>query len=342
VRPAIVPALYAASPILALHDLSVIFGGPGETPTYAIDRVSLSIAAGEVVGIVGESGSGKSVTALCLMGLIGFSSGRIVGGRIEVDGRDMTDAPEQAWRTVRGAVAAMVFQEPMSSLNPLLTVGRQIEEALTRRDGHRSKRWRNEAEELLDSVQIRDPRQRLSQYPHELSGGMRQRVMIAMALAQRPRLLIADEATTALDVTVQKEIVDLLGQLRRDRGLAILFISHDLALVGECCDRIVVMYGGHVVEEGRARSVLALPRHPYSELLLRARPQLAAHGDLNKPAHCRPRLSEIDGAVTAHHAPADRCRFLERCPKAIDRCRAEPPPWVNDDAGRSRCWVAAP
>jgi peptide/nickel transport system ATP-binding protein len=321
-------------PIVCLTDLSVAFPMADGRLLHAVDRVSLSISKGELVGIVGESGSGKSVTAQAMLGLTAFNGGTTVNGRITVEGKDLEGADERTWRKIRGRTIGMVFQEPLTALNPLLSIGTQMKEAIERTPSASSRPWRSTATELLSEVQIAEPATRLEQFPHELSGGMRQRVTIAMALAQQPRLLVADEATTALDVTVQREIVELLLRLNRDRGLAVVFISHDLALVGEFCRRIVVMYGGRVLEEGPASDVLGASKHPYTELLMRARPAATA------PAMNR-RLVEIEGAIEPAFAPARLCRFLARCPAVIEPCLVEEPPWRNLNGHHARCWRAS-
>jgi oligopeptide/dipeptide ABC transporter ATP-binding protein len=319
--------------VAALRDVAVTFG-----ELRAIDRVSLTIGGGEILGIVGESGSGKSVTALTLMGLIGFSGGTLAEGRVEIGGCDMTQMTNAGWRGVRGRRVGMIFQEPMTSLNPLLNIGAQLREALTR-GPPAAEHWRARAIGLLDAVQITRAADRLTQYPHEMSGGMRQRIMIAMVLAQSPDLIIADEATTALDVTVQKEIIDLLRGLRAERGMSVLFISHDLALVSEFCDRVLVMYGGRIIEEALAARIFAAPRHPYTSRLLHARPHLASDDDLAMPAHARKRLVEIAAGPLPRDA-SQICRFLPRCPECVARCAILPPPWSTAGSGGALCWVA--
>jgi oligopeptide/dipeptide ABC transporter ATP-binding protein len=321
----------AAGPIVRLTDLSVAFPMADGRLLHAVDRVSISVSEGELVGIVGESGSGKSVTAQAMLGLTAFNGGQTVAGHIAVSGSDMAEADQGAWRAIRGRTIGMVFQEPLSALNPLLSIGTQMKEAIDRAPARADQPWQSIAVELLSEVQISEPATRLGQFPHELSGGMRQRVTIAMALAQHPRLLIADEATTALDVTVQREIVELLLRLNRDRGLAVVFISHDLALVGEFCRRIVVMYGGRIVEEGAASDVLSAPKHPYTELLLRARPSATG-------AARERRLVEIEGTIEPAFEPARLCRFLARCPAAIAPCEGEDPPWRASGGRHTRCW----
>ena len=326
-------------PLARLTGVTVTFPGPGGAPIRAVDRISLEIRAGEVVGIVGESGSGKSVTGLSLIGLVEFSGGKLREGEVEIEGVRLTGAGPDAWRRVRGHKIGMIFQEPMSSLNPLLTIGAQLQESLARA-GKGGAGWRAGAIQLLEAVQIPAAPMRLRQYPHELSGGMRQRVMIAMTLAQEPGLIIADEPTTALDATVQREVVELLRGLRDERGLGVLFISHDLALVGEFCDRLVVMYAGRIVETGVARDVLRHPRHPYTALLLEARPHLASEEELERPAALRTRLAEIrPGAVPRDASPL--CRFLDRCPVRRSHCIEAEPPWQGDHLAGIRCWIAS-
>jgi peptide/nickel transport system ATP-binding protein len=252
--------------LLEVQDLSVSFATP-RGPVPVLDGVSLSVREGEVVGLVGESGSGKSVTALSILGLLG-EQGRIVGGQIRLDGRDLVPLPEREWLRVRGRQIAMVFQEPMTSLNPLLPVGRQVAEVLEEHLGLGRREALTRAVEMFRDVGIPDPGRRVSDYPHQLSGGMRQRVMIAMAMACRPRLIIGDEPTTALDVTIQAQILALLRDLGRAAGTAVLLISHDLGVMAAMASRVVVMYAGQVVEEAPTRELFREPRHPYTRLLL--------------------------------------------------------------------------
>jgi len=305
-----------AEPLLSVEHLTTEF----VTDTgvlRAVDDVSFDLEAGGTLAVVGESGCGKSVTSLSILRLV-QPPGRIVGGRIVFAGRDLRTLSERDMRGVRGAEVAMIFQEPMSSLNPVYTVGAQIEEALLvhgRRD--RRNAWPRVVE-LLDLVGIPAPAERAEAYPHQLSGGMRQRVMIAMALACEPRLLIADEPTTALDVTIQAQILELLARLRRELGMAVLLITHDLGLVAEFADAVVVMYAGRVVERGPTASLFAAPRHPYTRGLLRSVP---SYGD-NLRAR---RLPTIAGMVPDLRALPSGCRFRDRCDAAQDRCKAEEP-----------------
>ncbi len=305
-----------AEPLLSVEHLTTEF----TTDTgvlRAVDDVSFDLAAGGTLAVVGESGCGKSVTSLSILRLV-QPPGRVVSGRIGFAGRDLLALPEAAMRAVRGAEVAMIFQEPMSSLNPVYTVGAQIEEALRvhrRRD--RRGAWPRVVE-LLDMVGIPSPAERAEAYPHQLSGGMRQRVMIAMALACEPRLLIADEPTTALDVTIQAQILELLGKLRRELGMAVLLITHDLGLVAEFADDVVVMYAGRVVERGPTAEIFAAPRHPYTRGLLRSVP---SYGD-NLRAR---RLPTIQGMVPDLRSLPTGCRFRDRCDVAQPPCsEAEP------------------
>ena len=296
--------------LLSVQDLSVAFG-----PIRVLEGVSFEIAEGEVLGVVGESGSGKSMTALAMMGLLPMG-GRVAAGRIDFEGNDITHLPEREMQHLRGARMAMIFQEPMASLNPVLTVGEQIAEVLRRHRGLDRRAAHREAVSLLKLVEIAAAERRVDEYPHQLSGGMRQRAMIAIALACRPRLLIADEPTTALDATVQAGILDLLRGLRRELGMAVLLITHDLGVVSDICERVVVMYAGRVAETGEAGTIFARPAHPYTRALLAAIPRL--EGPIGS-------LPAIAGVVPA---PADfpaGCRFAPRCPYAIPACEAAPP-----------------
>jgi oligopeptide/dipeptide ABC transporter ATP-binding protein len=298
----------------------------------AVDGVSFAVEAGEIVGVVGESGSGKSVTSLSILGLIPTPPGRIEpGSSVRFKGEELVGAPESRLRQLRGNEIAMIFQEPMTSLNPVYPVGEQIAESLRlhRKMGKREARSR--AVELLREVGIADPEERARAYPHQLSGGMRQRVMIAIALSCEPALLIADEPTTALDVTIQAQILELILALRERRGMGVLLITHDLGVVAEVCDRVVVMYGGEVVEQGSVEELFRDPRHPYTRGLLAAIPRLGSRVE---------RLAAIPGTVPAPTAWPQGCRFHPRCAEALPRCAREAPPIVTLGAGRSvRCWL---
>ena len=301
----------------------------------AVDGVSFELRKGETLGIVGESGCGKTVTSLSIMGLVPDPPGRIVeGSSIRLDGRELVGMPHGELRRLRGNEMAMIFQEPMTSLNPVYTVGDQIREALRQHRGLGRAEARRVGVDLLREVGISDPDQRFDEYPHQLSGGMRQRVMIAMALSCEPDLLIADEPTTALDVTIQAQILELLAAAQRAKGMALLLITHDLGVVAEVCDRVLVMYAGQVVETGTVRRIFETPRHPYTQGLLDSLPGRAAG---------RRRLRPIEGTVpSATEWPAG-CRFRDRCPHAWERCAASPPPLIGiEGAGsgaHSRCWL---
>jgi len=306
----------------------------------AVEDVSFTIDAGETLAVVGESGSGKSVTSLSIMGLIASPPGRIVGGEILFRTRDgvvvdLARLPAKAMRRLRGRDLAMIFQEPMTSLNPVLTVGSQIAEAVEIHLGSDRQTAMTRASDLLELVEIPAARQRLADYPHQLSGGMRQRVMIAMALACDPLLLIADEPTTALDVTIQAQILSLLDKLRRDIGMAVLFITHNLGVVAEIADRVVVMYCGRIVEEGSVRALFRAPRHPYTRGLLACLPRRALDGE---GAATTRRLNAIPGQVASPLDPLPGCAFSPRCALADAQCEAAMPPLVEIAQGEhSRC-----
>jgi len=306
----------------------------------AVEDVSFTIDAGETLAVVGESGSGKSVTSLSIMGLIASPPGRIVGGEIFFRTRDgavvdLARLPAKAMRRLRGRDLAMIFQEPMTSLNPVLTVGSQIAEAVEIHLGSDRQAAMTRARDLLELVEIPAARQRLADYPHQLSGGMRQRVMIAMALACDPLLLIADEPTTALDVTIQAQILSLLDKLRRDIGMAVLFITHNLGVVAEIADRVVVMYCGRIVEEGSVRALFRAPRHPYTRGLLACLPRRALDGE---GAATMRRLNAIPGQVASPLDPLPGCAFSPRCALADAQCEAAMPPLVEIARGEhSRC-----
>ncbi|MGH9212753.1 MAG: ABC transporter ATP-binding protein [Acidimicrobiales bacterium] len=297
----------------------------------AVRDVSFSIAEGETLGLVGESGSGKSVTAQALLGLVELP-GRICGGDVRWKGRSLVHDAAATLDRVRGREIAMVFQDPMTSLNPLFAIGAQIAETLRRHLHTPRREARERAVELLDLVGIANPAQRARQYPHEMSGGMRQRVLIAMALACEPELLIADEPTTALDVTIQAQILELIADLQSRLGLAVLLITHDLGVVAGLCDRVAVMYGGKLVELGGADALFARPGHPYTTGLLRSTPRLDVTSE---------RLVSIEGAPPDLVNPPDGCPFAARCPLAHDRCEAEMPVLEAHEEGRDvACWSA--
>ncbi len=303
----------------------------------AVDGVSFQVPEQSTVGIVGESGSGKSVTSLSIMRLIPTPPGKIESGEVLFAGQDLLKLPEREMRRVRGNAISMIFQEPMTSLNPVYTVGAQIVEAVRlHQKRSRSEAW-TRAVEMLRLVGIPSPETRAKSYPHELSGGMRQRVMIAMALACEPKLLIADEPTTALDVTIQAQVLDLLRKLQRLLGMSVVLITHDLGVVAEFADHIVVMYAGRVVEQGPVHDVFGAPKHPYTEGLLRSIPELGTSADPSK----RPRrLPTIEGMVPDLRALPAGCRFRDRCDYVIEKCKTVEPdllPVVGATERRSRC-----
>jgi len=306
----------------------------------AVEDVSFTLNAGETLAVVGESGSGKSVTSLSIMGLIPNPPGRIVGGEILFRTRegpvvDLRKLPIKALRKLRGRDIAMIFQEPMTSLDPVFTVGAQIAEAAALHLGMNRHTARKRALDMLELVEIPAARQRIDEYPHQLSGGMRQRVMIAVALACNPSLLIADEPTTALDVTIQAQILALLNKLRREIGMAVLFVTHNLGVVAEIADRVVVMYSGRVVEEGEVHSLFQRPRHPYTRGLLECLPRRALD---DESTMARRRLNAIPGQVASPLDPLPGCAFAPRCALVLPECSAAMPPLVALPAGQgSRC-----
>ena len=304
-------------PLLEIEDLAVAFGPPGNGATV-VDGVGFSVDAHQTVALVGESGSGKSVTALAIMRLL-QDPGRVTRGAIRFEGRDLARLDEREMAAIRGDRIAMIFQEPMSSLNPLLSIGAHVAEPLRLHRGLSRREARARAIALLDRVGIPSATQRFDDYPHRMSGGMRQRVMIAAALACEPALLIADEPTTALDVTIQAQIMDLLSDLQAEFGMGILFITHDLGVVAEQAHRVVVMYAGRVVERADTAKLFAAAAHPYSAALLRCIPSEDS-GD---------RLAVIEGTVPSPAALPAGCRFEPRCPRAVDACGAKEPPIVT-------------
>ncbi|HET9286723.1 MAG TPA: ABC transporter ATP-binding protein [Gaiella sp.] len=299
-------------PLLEVRDLRTHFF-TREGVVQAVDGVSLAVDRGQTLGLVGESGCGKSVTALSIMGLIPRPPARIVGGEVVFDGRDLTKLPERELEDIRGQRIAMIFQDPMTSLNPTLTIGTQLMETIRRHVDVPRSEARRRAVELLEEVRIPKAETRLKDYPHRLSGGMRQRVMIAIAISCEPDLLIADEPTTALDVTVQAQVLDLLDELRRDHDMAMIAITHDMGVIAEIADDVVVMYAGQVVEQAPSRELFARPEHPYTEALLGALPQL------EDAASRTGRLTAIAGRPPDLVDPPDGCRFAARCPYADER-----------------------
>jgi len=324
------------SALLEVDGLTVTFHSRrGEA--RAVDGVGYSLEAGETLGIVGESGSGKSVAHLAILGLLP-SSAHVEARRLTFGGRDLSTLREDERRRLRGREMAMVFQDPMSALNPLLPIGLQLSEVLEVHESATRREARRRAATALGEVGISDPEARLDVYPHEMSGGMRQRVCIAMALLCRPKLLVADEPTTALDVTIQAQVLDLLRDLQKQHGTAIAFITHSLGVVAGICDRVLVMYAGRVVEEAPADALFASPLHPYTRGLLASVPRI--DGDLGRP------LAAIPGSPATLVRSASACSFAPRCPLAEDRCRAEQPelevhaPASRHDAHRAACFRA--
>ena len=318
-------------PLLDVSDLTIRFKVEGGEFT-AVDVISFSVEAGKTLGIVGESGCGKSVTSLSIMGLLPKGQGRIAGGSIQFDGIDLASLSPEAMRALRGNRIAMIFQEPMTSLNPAFTIGDQLIEAIRCHRPLDHAAARAHAIEMLRRVRIPSPEQCIDTYPHKLSGGMRQRVMIAMALACEPQLLIADEPTTALDVTIQAQVLDLMRDLRTDTGTAIILITHDLGVIAELADEVVVMYAGRVVERASVERLFAEPQHPYTIGLLGSIPKLHV---------AQERLAAIEGQVPTPTTVTAGCRFASRCPFVEARCQAEVPPLVALAPGHfAACWKA--
>lgn len=316
--------------ILQIDDLHThFFTDSGEVP--AVDGVSLHIEKGEIVGLVGESGCGKSVTSLSIMQLIPSPPGKIVGGEINFKGEDLVKSSYKRMKQIRGNEIAMIFQEPMTSLDPLFTIGNQLIEGIRNHQKVSKKEARAQSVELLKQVGLPRAEEVIDEYPHQLSGGMRQRVMIAMAMSCNPELLIADEPTTALDVTIQAQILDLMRQLNREKNTAILLITHDLGVVAEMCDRVIVMYAGQVVEQGTVREILKDPKHPYTQGLIRSLPKL--HEQEQK-------LYSIPGTVPRPNMGRLGCRFAPRCEFAFERCFKEDPElMLLGNKRSSRCFL---
>jgi peptide/nickel transport system ATP-binding protein len=319
------------NPLIDITGLRVLFHGDDGRTTHAVDSVDLAVANGATLGLVGESGCGKSVTSLAIMGLLSKQSTE-VSGSIRFDGFDLLGAPDETLRDLRGNRLAMIFQEPMTSLNPSFTIGDQIIETILRHRGGSRRAARERATELLRRVHIPSPERRIDEYPHKLSGGMRQRVMIAMALACDPKLLIADEPTTALDVTLQAQILELMRELKSASGAAIILITHDLGVVAEVCDEVAVMYAGEIVERAEVDELFASPQHPYTVGLLGSIPRLD-----RQTSH----LASIDGMVPNMANPPLACRFAARCPFVSEVCLKAPPPLKEIAPGHaSRCLKA--
>jgi peptide/nickel transport system ATP-binding protein len=325
------PKRDGAAPLLEVSELRTHFA-TDDGEFRAVDGVSFTLLAGRTLGVVGESGCGKSVTAHSIMGLVPMPPGRIAGGAVRFEGTDLIGLPAAQLRELRGNKVSMIFQEPMTSLNPALTIGDQIVEVILRHRAVTPHEARERAIEMLRRVRIPAPEQRFREYPHKLSGGTRQRVMIAMALACDPKLLIADEPTTALDVTVQAQILDLMRNLRDETGTAIILITHDLGVIAELAQEVIVMYAGRVVERGEVTTLFAAPQHPYTVGLLGSKPKLSSEQD---------RLATIEGMAPSPLDLPQGCRFHPRCPFAIDACRASEPPLAEVKPRHfSACWRA--
>lgn len=316
--------------MLKIENLKTVFWTE-EGAAKAVDGVSFEVGKGETVGLVGESGCGKSVTALSVMRLIPTSQGRIVQGSIYLEGTDLLALPEKEMRKVRGNEISIVFQEPLTSLNPVFTCGEQVREAISLHQKLGRRKSKEKAIEMLRLVRMPDPEKRYHNYPHQMSGGMRQRVMIAMALSCEPKLLIADEPSTALDVSVQAQIIELLLDLKDKLGMAVLLITHDLAVVAQMVERIVVMYAGVAIEEAMVQDLFTEPAHPYTEGLL---------GSIPKPGLPTNRLPTIPGSVPDPLRLPTGCRFSDRCPERMERCTVEEPPMFRvGNRHLSRCWL---
>ncbi|GIN40896.1 ABC transporter ATP-binding protein [Heyndrickxia sp. FSL K6-6286] len=316
--------------LLKINDLQTHFFSD-KGVVKAVDGVTITVNKGETVGIVGESGCGKSVTSLSIMRLLKDTPGKIVGGSIQFEGKDLIQLPEKSMRSIRGNEIAMIFQEPMTSLNPVYKIGRQLVESIRlhmKKDANEAK---EHAIKMLELVGIPRAREIMKEYPHQLSGGMRQRVMIAMAMSCNPKLLIADEPTTALDVTIQAQILDLMRKLREESDSSILLITHDLGVVAEMCDRVVIMYAGKVVEESDVNTIFENPKHPYTKGLLESIPKLGVKID---------RLQSIKGNVPAPEQMPKGCKFAPRCPFVMDQCWEREPQLQSVNANHTtRCWL---
>ena len=325
------------APVLEVSNLSTVFH-TRRGLVRAVQNVSFSVNAGETLAIVGESGCGKTITALSLLRLVPMPPGEIVSGSVKVDGVDLLTLDDAAMRRARGKQIAMIFQEPMTALNPLLTIGRQIAEMAVLHDGLSRKAARDRAVEMLNHVKIPEPERRAREYPHQMSGGMRQRAMIAMALACKPKVLVADEPTTALDVTIQAQILDLIGDLRREFGSAVVLITHDLGVVAETANRVVVMYAGRKVEEAPVGEVFANPKHPYMTGLMSSIPRVASARGLTG-VDAASRLTEIPGIVPPLYDLPPGCAFSPRCIRVEDQCRVAVPPFeVKGHDHSAACW----
>ena len=336
--PSMPAAVPATDNLLEVADLRTYFF-TRQGVVKAVDGVDFALKPKETLAIVGESGCGKSITALSLLRLIPDPPGRIVSGSIKLDGVNLMDLDEESMRRVRGNDLSMIFQEPMTSLNPVMTIGKQIAEVLLLHQGMTTKEAYARAVEMLRLVKIPEPEQRVKEYPHQLSGGMRQRAMIAIALACNPKVLIADEPTTALDVTIQAQILNLILELQNRLGTAVILITHDLGVVAETAKRVIVMYAGRKVEEADVGELFARPMHPYTRGLMASIPRLdLMRGEEKEEVE---RLLEIPGIVPPLSALPPGCAFAPRCPHAIDRCRTDYPPYEQKGAGHwAACWRA--
>ena len=324
----------SGAPLLELDRVSTHYvSAQGTRVVRAVDEVSLRVDAGETLGIVGESGSGKSTLALTILRVLPPAA-RIVGGRMLFEGEDLVTKPEPEMREIRGKKIAMILQDPMASLNPLFTIGNQVAEPIQVHEGEGRRTAWTRARELLKSVRIPSPETRVRQYPHEMSGGMRQRIVGAIGISCEPRLLIADEPTTSLDLTIQAQYLNLLRELQREHGLGLIFITHNLGIVAKMCDQLVVMYAGRVVESGPVSRVFNAPAHPYTKALLNSIPRM---GDADQ------RLTAIDGQPPDLSSLPPGCAFAPRCPQAMARCREVAPPAFAPEQNRvARCWLAEP
>ncbi|MFY9138308.1 ABC transporter ATP-binding protein [Zwartia sp.] len=318
------------SNILEIKNLSVEF--PTRHGTLkALNDVSFSIAAGEVVGVVGESGAGKSLTGAAIIGLL-EPPGRISGGEVLLEGRRIDNLSDEQMRPIRGREIGAIFQDPLTSLNPLYTVGHQLTETIVTHLPMTRSQARQRSIELLESTGIPAARERIDHYPHQFSGGMRQRVVIALALAAQPKLIVADEPTTALDVSIQAQIIELIKKMCREQGTAVMLITHDMGVIAETADRVVVMYAGRVAEIGKVRDVIHAPRHPYSVGLMGSIPSIHHHVE---------RLVQIDGSMPRLTAIPKGCAFNPRCPRVMDRCREERPEIIQVGTSQAACWLHA-
>jgi len=321
--------MIANQPLLSVQNLRVEFPTRRGTLT-AVDDISFDIAPGEVLGVVGESGAGKSLTGMSIIGLL-EPPGRIAGGQILLEGERIDNLPYERLRRIRGARIGAIFQDPLTSLNPLYTIGQQLTETIRTHIDLGEQAARSRAVELLAEVGIPSPGLRIDHYPHQFSGGMRQRVVIALALCANPRLIVADEPTTALDVSIQAQIIALLKRLCREHGTAVMLVTHDMGVIAETADRVAVMYAGRIVEIGPVRDVVKSPRHPYTSGLMGAIPHVG---------HNAERLTQIDGAMPRLNAIPRGCAFNPRCPHVFDRCRVERPELAPAGLSRAACWLS--